>query len=192
MYTKEIFSKELGLIQNKEIRDFVNEVLDAVPEYFFSVAASSTGKYHPAYSLGEGGLVRHTKAAIRIAVEMLNLEQNSALLTGNGKDCIIAALMLHDSVKHGPNNSPYSVVEHPLYAADLIQNVMLEKENMSDDLLEAIHDIQWMIRSHMGQWNADKSGKEIMPKPKDEMEKFVHLCDYLASRRFLTCELENV
>jgi hypothetical protein len=38
----------------------------------------------------------------------------------------------------------------------------------------------------MGQWNKDyKTGMEIMPKPKDEYQKFVHLVDYLASRKCL-------
>ena len=30
-----------------------------------------------------------------------------------------------------------------------------------------------------------KSTEEIMPKPKGSMQSFVHLCDYLASRKAL-------
>lgn len=42
------------------------------------------------------------------------------------------------------------------------------------------------IASHMGQWNTDyKSGKEILPKPSSPLQKFVHQCDYLASRKYL-------
>ena len=62
----EIFKKELSLIKDNSIRKFVEDFLNQVPEYFFNVAASSTGKYHPDYALGEGGLIRHTKAATRI------------------------------------------------------------------------------------------------------------------------------
>ena len=45
-----------------------------LPEYFFEVAASSTGKYHPVYALGVGGLVRHTIAAVEIANEMYRMD----------------------------------------------------------------------------------------------------------------------
>lgn len=65
MEKQETFKKELSLIKNENIRNFVKEFLNTVPDYFFTVAASSTGKYHPNYALGEGGLVRHTKAATR-------------------------------------------------------------------------------------------------------------------------------
>lgn len=43
----EIFSTELDLIKNLEIRKFVETCLNEAPEYFFTVAASSTQKYHP-------------------------------------------------------------------------------------------------------------------------------------------------
>ena len=59
-----LFQNELAWIQDDAIRSFVHDALIKLPDYFFHVAASSTGKYHPAYALGEGGLVRHTKAAV--------------------------------------------------------------------------------------------------------------------------------
>jgi hypothetical protein len=38
----------------------------------------------------------------------------------------------------------------------------------------------------MGQWNYDyKSKKAVLPKPKTGKQFFVHMCDYLASRKFL-------
>ena len=43
-----------------------------------------------------------------------------------------------------------------------------------------------MIESHMGPWNTHPYTKEeILPKPKTKYENFVHMCDYLASRKFL-------
>ena len=42
------------------------------------------------------------------------------------------------------------------------------------------------IASHMGQWSTDyKTGREILPKPKTAAQKYVHMADYLASRKFL-------
>lgn len=74
MYDCTCFNKEIALIKNKSIRDFASICIQFVPKYFFEIPASSSGKYHPSYALGEGGLVRHTKAAIAIAQEFLKLE----------------------------------------------------------------------------------------------------------------------
>ena len=42
------------------------------------------------------------------------------------------------------------------------------------------------IKSHMGEWNTDyKTKEEVLPKPESVMQSFVHLCDYLASRKCL-------
>ena len=71
--------EEIELIKDEELKKFAKYCMDKVPEYFFHVAASSTGKYHPAYTLGEGGLVRHVKAAVKIADCLLSLEQNKNL-----------------------------------------------------------------------------------------------------------------
>ena len=47
----EEFGKELNLIGDAERRLFVSRCLENVADYFFEVPASSTGKYHPSYSL---------------------------------------------------------------------------------------------------------------------------------------------
>ena len=49
-----------------------------------------------------------------------------------------------------------------------------------------------MIESHMGPWNTDyKTGEEILPKPRTAIERFVHMCDYLASRKFLDVKFKD-
>ena len=35
----------------------------------------------------------------------------------------------------------------------------------------------------MGIWNKDYDGNEVLPVPKTKWENFVHMCDYLASRK---------
>jgi hypothetical protein len=47
------------------------------------------------------------------------------------------------------------------------------------------------IESHMGQWNTDRKSKTVLPKPMDEYQQFVHLADYLASRKDLTMAFEG-
>jgi len=189
-----ILRNEIDFIKDELLREFVEYCVDEAPDYFFTMPASTTGKFHPAYTLGEGGLIKHTKAAVKIAHDLLNLEQNKHL----NADQIITALILHDSIKKGNNGSNYTVTEHPLYAADFIGRKIDEFEvdyevdcaELEDLRLEVAH-IQRLIKSHMGQWNSDyRLAKEILPKPQEEDEKFVHTCDYLASRKYLTCEVQ--
>lgn len=116
----EVFKNELFWIGNSDIRSFVSEQIDRLPDYFFEVAASSTGKYHPSYALGEGGLVRHTKAAVAIAKDLLGLEMYGKY-SAEDKDIILAALILHDGMKHGTVGGKYTVATHPTEMADFIQ-----------------------------------------------------------------------
>lgn len=153
--------------------------LEHAPSYFWEMPASSTGKYHPAYTLGAGGLVRHTKAAVRIADALLRLEMYAPLAAR--KDEIIAALILHDSVKKGASGGQYTTIEHPLAAADHFQRIAQGLKYKGD-----IEFICGLIRAHMGQWNKDFDGNDVLPKPTTPHQQFVHLCDYLASRKFIT------
>lgn len=157
--------------------------MSRLPDYFFTIAASSTGKYHPAYALGDGGLVRHTKAAVMIARELLSLEMYKRY-TPEQRDLIYAALILHDGLKHGEKQSKYTIATHPTVMADWIA------DNFSAMLTDGqLSTLCSAIASHMGQWNTDyKSKKEILPKPVTPMQKFVHQCDYLASRKYLEFE----
>ena len=41
------------------------------------------------------------------------------------------------------------------------------------------------ISSHMGQWNTDRKSSVVLPLPTTKYQKFVHLCDYLSSRKFM-------
>lgn len=184
MYDKiKVFGSELYLIKDKDIRAFTMKCIEKTPDYFYRVPASSTGKYHPEYSLGNGGLIRHTKALIYFAKELLSLEYNRQRFTSLEADMIIAAGILHDSFKHGNVESRYCVANHPVIAADHILEWAEEGER---EFAKIIADC---VRSHMGSWNTDyKTNKEIMPKPQTDMEMFLHECDYLASRKNVIVE----
>ena len=169
------------LIKNKDLQNaLIDYFVNIVPNYFWVVPASSTGKYHPDYASGEEGLLRHTCAAVRIAADIVNLAQYTGILDEVDKDCIIAALMLHDTFKHGKevekHYNNYSVHEHPLISAEMVNEHLLHKYNKQ---------IANNIKSHMGQWNINKYSKYILPIPSTIDEQLVHLCDYLASRKYL-------
>ena len=101
MVKEKIFEKEINYINNLRYKNSVTELIKLLPDYFFEVPASSTGKYHPGFSLGSMGLVRHTKAAVRIAKEMFNDESITGAYTNNEKDLMLIGLLLHDCLKSG-------------------------------------------------------------------------------------------
>ena len=175
-----VLQNEIDLIQDEEIREFVIKFLNEVPEYFWTIPASASGKYHPQYALGEGGLVRHVKATIMIANELLKLDVYKNLI--GQKDYIIAALLLHDTYKHGQIDEGYTKPDHANLAYRALQNKHTGFK---------IQDIAWLVLTHMGQWNTDREGNVVAPTPTTEAQKFVHLCDYLASRKFLEVNFEE-
>lgn len=179
----ETFRLELNYIQNADIKNFTEQMLSRLPDYFFEVGASSSGRYHPSYALGKGGLVRHTKSATRIAIELFRCEAITYKFSDETKDIIISSLLLHDGCKHGIEKQKYTVAEHPLEVVAFCKQQNDVKALLSKNLFEKIMD---GIRTHMGFFTRDfKTKREVLPKPDKGYQNFIHLCDYLASRKCL-------
>lgn len=179
MNKTQIFKNELNKIKSNDILEFCELALNSLPEYFYKIAASSTGKYHPNYALGEEGLVRHTKATIGIAIELFECK-SIYKFSDLEKDIVIASLILHDGCKLGRIQEQYTKSNHPLEIIELLREL---NHNLHEEIFETICDC---ISSHMGHWNTDYETKEeILPIPQTVLQKFVHLCDYLASRKCL-------
>lgn len=173
-------------IINKEIKDFAIYCADRIPEYFWTISASSSGKYHPVTDLGEGGLVRHSLMVYRIAIDLIQASTNEYIL--KYKNEILIACLFHDCCKNGFENSGHTEHKHPLFAAEFITDCYIKftKENPSfhtSDLLY-IDIINTAIKSHMGKWTTSKFSKTILPVPQFDEEIFVHECDYIASRKY--------
>lgn len=181
MNKKELFYDEINYVKDVKLKNSLKAMIDDIPDYFFEEAASSTGKYHPSYSLGKGGLLRHTKAAIRIAKELLDDPIIGDKYDAHEKDLMLIALLMHDSFKLGMLAEKYTRVDHPLIAANYIYENR-EKFSLNDQ--DAMF-LKKAISSHMGPWNKDYQGNEVLPVPKTKFENFVHMCDYLASRKCL-------
>ena len=47
------------------------------------------------------------------------------------------------------------------------------------------------IESHMGPWNTNNYSNVVLPKPESRYQRFVHMCDYLASRKFLDVKFDE-
>lgn len=184
----EMFKTEINYIKDESRRKDLKTLIKLLPDYFFEIPASSTGKYHPAFSLGEGGLVRHTKVAVRIAYELLNNETVGAKFSDKDKDLILMALTLHDGLKSGMEHSKYTKFDHPL----LVSKFIMENKDKLSLEIDDLRKMCSMIESHMGQWTYDSyNKKEVLPKPRTAEQRFVHMCDFLASRKFLDVKFED-
>ena len=182
-----IFNDELNLIKNERLKDSCIELLKILPDYFYHVEASSSGKYHPAFALGEGGLVRHTKVAVKIADEIIKTESVGNVFTQDEKDMILISLMLHDGLKKGIVEEKYTRFDHPILMGDFVlENI--DKTKLTK--LEATM-ISDNIKSHMGEWNTNPYSQVVLPKPKNKYQKMVHMCDLLASRKFINVNFNN-
>lgn len=177
----EIFKKELNYIFDTRLRDNMKILIELLPDYFFEVPASSTGKYHPTFALGDGGLVRHTKAAVRIGYELVNNNSIGNVFNDTEKDLIIMSLIMHDGCKSGLTKTEYTVANHPLIVSKLIKD-NVEKLTLTESEVNLLCS---MIESHMGEFNKDYRGNAILPLPQNKYQKFVHMCDFLASKKFL-------
>lgn len=173
----DIFNVELNYIQDERLKENAKIILNHLPAYFYRVQAASTGKYHPKYALGEKGLVRHVKAAICIANNLFDIYK----FDNHTKDIIIISLLIHDGLKHGFEESKYSVFEHPLLISNLLDNIKDKLSLTEEEILE----IKNNVASHMGRFNTNNYSDIALPIPKTVTEKFVHMCDFLASRKQL-------
>lgn len=184
---EEFFKEEFEAFENEDIKAFTLELLETAPEYFWEVAASSTGKFHPSYSLGYMGLARHVKAATRFLNHLLSLEHIQNRLDSRQRDCLRCAIMNHDDEKLGRNGSQYTVFKHPILIADRIR-AYKDYEWLPDEELDYIADV---CASHMGEWNTDKRSKDVLPKPETFAQQLVHEADYLASRKDLEVHFDD-
>ena len=182
-----IFETELGYINNPRYKKSAESLINLLPDYFFTVPASSTGKYHPSFSLGNAGLVRHTKVAVKIAKELFNDQSITGAYSNNEKDLMIISLIMHDGLKSGLEKSKYTKFEHPILVCDYIKENK-DKLQFTDKEIEFICHV---ISSHMGPWNTNSYSDVILPKPESKFQRFVHMCDYLASRKFLDVKFDE-
>ena len=100
---------------------------------------------------------------------------------------MICALILHDGLKHGLEKSEYTVFNHPLVVCEYIREHK-DELTFTDTEIDFITNV---ISSHMGPWTSDYKGNEVLPAPVNKYQKFVHMCDFLASRKFLDIKFEN-
>ena len=172
------FAKEINYIKDESKKRDIQYLINLLPDYFFMIPASSSGKYHPKFAGTNNGLVKHTKVAVRIAYDLFDTVNN---FSDSDKDLIIMALILHDGLKKGMVEEKWTRFDHPL----LISKLILENANKLEMDIEEVRRLCSLIESHMGKWNKSNYSKVELPIPMNEVQRFVHRCDYLASRSYL-------
>lgn len=176
------FITELKYIKDVNLRAAVGQYLQQkAPDYFWEIGASSSGRYHPPFSQGSGGLVRHTKAVVWFANELLRVEPYNSL-TDEDKDVVIAACILHDTCKYGRTEYDKSEYKyHALNAALNFEDFVTNEFSFYSLGQECLINICKAIKCHMGHW-AEREEE----RPSTTIEQCVHEADYIASRNFIT------
>ena len=183
----EVFKSEINFIKENRVKQSLIYMINKLPDYFFTIPAASTGKYHPAYAQGEGGLLRHSKAAMRIGYELLSNPAIGDKYTDLEKDLMLMALLLHDGLKLGLPQEKYTRFDHPI----LMANFVLEEADNLEVSKEEAKFVADVIKTHMGVWTTDYNGNEILEKPRTKYQSFVHMCDYLASRKCILLPFDD-
>lgn len=164
----------LSLISSTDIRWKVRKIWNNAPTYFFHDAASSSGKYHPDFDLGDGGVMRHSLLVAYFAHEIATAWG----MTQREIDCAVAAGLLHDILKRGVNGGENTVHEHPLLAAKFIRDFFA-----GDDDMKLVANA---IESHMGKWTTSKYSDVVLPVPETKIQLCVSAADMTASRKVLS------
>ena len=175
-----MFANEIGDIYDKDLKELATELIANADDYFFTVPASSSGKYHPPFDLGCGGLVRHTRC---VAFMAMSIAESHCMSTMD-RDSLIVAAIAHDIKKQGNGNGNHTVFEHPIYAKNYVLEI--HKKINSAVPVDVVEKIANAVHSHMGKWGHDKEfikGNNPLPMPSNEFEFALQTADYIASRK---------
>lgn len=157
--------EELAGIEDPSIRLFTTKALELVPDYFWHVPASASGRFHPLDTLGEGGLVLHTKRVVYLSCQIANVFKIESV----NLDVLRSAAILHDSFKNGVKDEDHTEEDHPLIVRHQLKDLATETPYF-DEILAA-------IECHQGLW-----GPQPLRMPKKPLDWALHLADFIASR----------
>jgi cardiolipin synthase len=183
---KQMLEQATAMIGDPALRALVQQGLKTAPEMFYTAPSSSSGKYHPADEINEGGLVLHTARVVAMAQHLADFYEVSK----QERDILTAGLILHDTRKGGDDNwktlKDYAP-DHGDVAARAIADLKGAGTAKAKEVIR-------LAANHMAQWtqvvdpNAKpspdgkiKSTRDPRP-PADKLEQIVSYADYLASQ----------
>lgn len=173
-----VFEGLLNKFETDEIRDYCADMIKEIPDYIFTIPSSTSFKYHNKTQCQPHGQIFHILMFAEVMNYVLGLEYVKEKTNDRQRDCLRCTPIFHDAIKCGLNGSQYTVHEHPMLAGEWVRNTSVEHDVDADTKAY----IARLCESHSGEWTSTKRSKTVLPKPENDEQFFVHMCDYLASR----------
>lgn len=173
-----VFEGLLNKFETDEIRDYCADMIKEIPDYIFTIPSSTSFKYHNKTQCQPHGQIFHILMFAEVMNYVLGLEYVKEKTNERHRDCLRCTPIFHDAIKCGLNCSQYTVHEHPMLAGEWVRNTSVEHDVDADTKAY----IARLCESHSGEWTSTKRSKTVLPKPENDEQFFVHMCDYLASR----------
>lgn len=183
-----VFQPCLDKFETDEVKLWLEDMIEQIPDYIFDMPSSTTGKHHNKTQCLPHGQIYHIIMFFAIADYRLGLKYNKERKFPEARirDGIRCVAILHDALKCGDGKTSFTVHEHPLLAAEWVRTANVEHD-IDEELKDFIAD---MCAAHSGEWTTAKRGsKTILPEPQIEAEIFVHECDYLSSRNNIDMDI---
>lgn len=176
---KKVFELLASTFETNLMKDYYMDMIAELPDYTFTMPASTSGKFHNVTQCQKHGQLYHVYMFHAVLNHRLRLKGNRNLYpTPEERDCMRCVPALHDAFKSGLTYSGHTVQDHPLLAAKWILETKVEHD-IPQEYKKMIAD---MCEAHSGEWNKDSSGNAIMYEPRNMRELFIHECDILSSR----------
>ncbi len=114
----DVFREYLDLVQTPQINEFTQFILLRLPEYFWTLPASTTGKNHGA----DETLLDHVLACLYMAKQVNNQFENH--WTQRQKDQLYSSLMLHDGWRCGEPGNECRITQEMIDEKKLDQKLL--------------------------------------------------------------------
>lgn len=170
----EYFSDYIDIIKNQDLRELTIDYLNRVPDYFWTVASSISGKHHPLDERGNEGLLLHTKRVVIFAIQ-------AARASNVDQDPYIVAGLCHDTYKYGSDSiasSKQFMVHGELAAGTMLIMVGNVEGTAKYHWLKASN----LVLTHNGRWG------NIPPRDSEELS--FHLADLYAANMVVEYEVQ--
>lgn len=173
-----VFETLLNKFEIEEMKDYCTDMIKEIPDYIFVIPSSTSLKYHNKTQCQPHGQILHMLMFGEVMNYILDLEYVKEKTNERQRDCLRCTPIFHDAIKCGTNGSQYTVHDHPLLAGEWIRDTVVEHD--IDKETKAY--IARLCESHSGQWISNRRSSVVLPKPENDEQFLVHLCDYLSSR----------
>lgn len=174
-----VFAPYLEKFETEEMRLYCEDMIEQIPDYIFEIPSSTSGKFHNQTQCLSHGQIYHIVMFAEVMNYRLGLKYNQLKFNSPElRDAMRCTPFFHDAIKCGLKGSAFSVHNHPMLAGQWVRETKVDHD-ISDELKEII---ARMCERHSGEWTTSKKMKLVLPEPENDMEMFIHECDYLSSR----------